>query len=183
MMAATPQESRAVEDAVGAALPALFRRCCLELGNGGFGPNSAIPTVSVTTAGGSSGAVERTDAPPTLARSQGTGAGGRVSMASGDLGMCRQLSERGRVVLVAGGLVLTVVGLVAATNYKGLVTKHVALSSRLVAPFSPFRRGVPDERLARREARTVLLERMLGAVLFLWGLGAIVSTLWHWAVG
>ncbi|GAB3852623.1 hypothetical protein ACFPIJ_64340 [Dactylosporangium cerinum] len=86
-------------------------------------------------------------------------------------------------MLIVVGLVLMIVGLVLGVNYKGLVTKHIAMSSRFVAPFSPLRRGVSTERLARRESNMVLLERLLGAVLFLWGLGAIVSTLWHWIFG
>lgn len=39
---ATPEALRAVEAAVGGALPALFRRCYLELGNGGFGPGYGL---------------------------------------------------------------------------------------------------------------------------------------------
>jgi hypothetical protein len=39
---ATPEALRVVEDAAGAALPALFRRCYLELGNGGFGPGYGL---------------------------------------------------------------------------------------------------------------------------------------------
>ncbi|MDG6103743.1 hypothetical protein Daura_24505 [Dactylosporangium aurantiacum] len=39
---ATPEALRAVEDAAGAPLPALLRRCYLELGNGGFGPGYGL---------------------------------------------------------------------------------------------------------------------------------------------
>jgi hypothetical protein len=39
---AAPEALCLVEDAIGAALPALFRRCFLELGNGGFGPGYGL---------------------------------------------------------------------------------------------------------------------------------------------
>jgi len=39
---AAPEALCLVEDAMGAALPALFRRCFLELGNGGFGPGYGL---------------------------------------------------------------------------------------------------------------------------------------------
>lgn len=39
---AAPEALHRVEEAVGAVLPALFRRCYLELGNGGFGPGNGL---------------------------------------------------------------------------------------------------------------------------------------------
>ncbi len=86
-------------------------------------------------------------------------------------------------MLAVIGLVVSAVGLALATNVKGIVTKHVRLSSRWVAPVSPLRRGVSAERLARRESDMVRIERMLGVLLLLFGLYALGSTLWTWIAG
>ncbi|MFF5235451.1 hypothetical protein [Dactylosporangium sp. NPDC000521] len=79
--------------------------------------------------------------------------------------------------LLVVGLVVVVIGLALATSFKGIVDKHVDLSMRWVAPVSPLRRRTPADRLARRRADMVWVERALGVALALFGLAAAINGL------
>ncbi|GAB3845463.1 hypothetical protein GCM10029963_23800 [Micromonospora andamanensis] len=60
------------------------------------------------------------------------------------------------------GVLLVVLGAALASDYRGLATKHVDMSMRTVRPISPFRST--EDRLARRRARFIVLDRIIGAL-------------------
>lgn len=81
------------------------------------------------------------------------------------------------------GLAVALFGLGYATNFKGLATKHVALSSRFIAPVSPLRKDITPEKLARRERDAVRTGRMGAALMFLLGAYITGNALWHLLLG
>ncbi|WP_433212522.1 hypothetical protein ACQP00_00120 [Dactylosporangium sp. CS-047395] len=78
------------------------------------------------------------------------------------------------------GLGFLLVGLALAVNFKGIATKHVALSSRLVGPVSPHRKA---EKVAQRQVGMVRMERMLGGVFAAFGLYAVGWAVWDLLFG
>ncbi len=73
------------------------------------------------------------------------------------------------------GVLLVLVGLALATDWRGVATRHVELTMRFVRPVSPFKRiGWSDERIVRRRDRFVILDRILGLIILLFGSGALV---------
>ncbi|GAA2600629.1 hypothetical protein GCM10010399_34300 [Dactylosporangium fulvum] len=73
------------------------------------------------------------------------------------------------------GLLLVLLGLILATDFRGITTKHIALSSNLVGPISPFRRGRTEDDLRQRQFLFVVLERLLGCLFVLMGAGLVVA--------
>ncbi|MEO3742306.1 hypothetical protein [Plantactinospora sp. B5E13] len=67
------------------------------------------------------------------------------------------------------GVLLIMVGATLAHDYRGIATKHVELSERVVRPLSPFRRS--DEQRARLRAFSVMFDRLFGV--FMMGLGLV----------
>lgn len=73
------------------------------------------------------------------------------------------------------GVVLSVVGAALAVNYRGIATKHVEMSMSFVGPVSPFRGGRSGTQLERRRDFFVLLDRIIGLLLALFGAGSMVA--------
>ena len=72
----------------------------------------------------------------------------------------------GRILAMVGiGLTLAAGGLVLATNFRGLTDKHVNLSVRWSVPAA--------RRSEKRRRRLVLLDRFVGVVIALFGLGTL----------
>jgi hypothetical protein len=71
------------------------------------------------------------------------------------------------------GVLLVVLGAALATDYRGIATKHVDLSMQMVRPLSPFR--WTEDRLARRRARFIVLDRFIGALTIVSGAMALVT--------
>ncbi|QKW14103.1 hypothetical protein [Verrucosispora sp. NA02020] len=71
------------------------------------------------------------------------------------------------------GVLLIVIGTALASDYRGVTTKHVDLSTRFIRPLNPFRSS--DDRIVRRRARFVLLDRFIGALIVLAGVGGLAA--------
>lgn len=71
------------------------------------------------------------------------------------------------------GLLLIVIGVALANDYRGIATKHIELSMQTVRPLSPFR--WTDDRLARRRARFIVFDRLFGVLTILAGVGMMVG--------
>lgn len=73
------------------------------------------------------------------------------------------------------GVLLVLVGLALATDWRGVATRHIELAMRFVRPVSPFKRiGWSDKRIVRRRDRFVILDRILGLIILLFGSGTLV---------
>jgi hypothetical protein len=74
------------------------------------------------------------------------------------------------------GVLLIMVGVALAVDYRGIATRHIGLAMRVVRPFSPFRRtGWTHDRLARRRARFIAFDRLFGVLIILLGAVALVN--------
>ncbi|MFD0785197.1 hypothetical protein ACFQZ8_14925 [Micromonospora azadirachtae] len=77
---------------------------------------------------------------------------------------------------VLWGALLVVIGLALAANHREIATRHIGLAERVVRPFSPARRtNWTADRLTRRRNRFVVLDRLLGLVITLFGVVALVN--------
>lgn len=74
------------------------------------------------------------------------------------------------------GVFVILMGLALAADYRGIATKHIEMSSRTVRPVSLSRR-IPweDDRLVRRRARFVILDRILGVLMILAGAAVLIT--------
>lgn len=73
------------------------------------------------------------------------------------------------------GILLVLVGSALAINYRGVATRHIELAMRFVRPVSPSNRmSWSDERIVRRRARFIVLDRILGVMIILAGSGSLV---------
>lgn len=81
-------------------------------------------------------------------------------------------------MIILIGVMMSAIGFVLAINLKGIVTTHVAISSRAVGSLNPLRRGLSAERLAQRENDMVRLERAIGTILLLFGLFVLARGVW-----
>ncbi|GIJ22416.1 hypothetical protein Vlu01_30400 [Micromonospora lutea] len=73
---------------------------------------------------------------------------------------------------------MVLIGLALAADFRGIATRHVELSDRFVGSVGRFRRkGWTQDRLVRRRARFVALDRVIGGVTTLAGVGALVAVI------
>ncbi|MEV5817699.1 hypothetical protein ACFYMB_01385 [Micromonospora haikouensis] len=73
------------------------------------------------------------------------------------------------------GILLILVGVALAADYRGLATRHIELSMRTVRPISPFKRkGWMGEELVRRRSRFVVFDRFFGGVMVFLGMVALI---------
>lgn len=71
------------------------------------------------------------------------------------------------------GLLFIVIGASLAGDYRGIATKHMELSMRIVRPLSPFR--WTDDRLARRRTFFIVFDRLFGVLMILAGVAMLVA--------
>lgn len=71
------------------------------------------------------------------------------------------------------GVLLIVIGVALASDYRGIATRHIDLSMQIVRPVSPLR--WTDERLARRRTRFILFDRVFGVLIILMGVGSLIA--------
>ncbi|WP_422735692.1 hypothetical protein ACN263_18760 [Micromonospora sp. WMMD729] len=80
----------------------------------------------------------------------------------------------GRVLLeLLLAVLFIVIGVALASDCRGIATKHIELSMRVVRPVSPLR--WEDDQLARRRAFFIVFDRLFGVMMTLAGVGMLVA--------